>query len=63
LLRYDEPFATSEGRFCTIDASEYFGARAFALLPQRKRFFDRVFLTAKASALDRLTDKGFLIGR
>jgi hypothetical protein len=63
LLRYDAPFASSQGRFCFVNAGEDFGALAFAFLPQGERFFYRVFLTAKASALDRLADKGHLIGR
>ena len=51
-----------ERGFRFIDYGKDFRARALTLLPQRKCFLHRIFLTPKASALDGLPDKRFLIG-
>jgi hypothetical protein len=57
------PLATGKRRFCLIDGGKDFCTRSFTFLPQRKRFLHRVFLPLKASALDSLMDKRFLIRR
>jgi hypothetical protein len=62
-LGYSAPFATVQGRLGFIDGGEDFGAGALALFPQQKRLIHRVFLALKPSALNGLTDEGFLIGR
>ncbi len=62
-LRRDRAtFTTSKRRFRLIDSDQNFRAPTFALLPQRKSFLHCVFLAPKPSALNRLPDKGSLVG-
>jgi len=62
LLRDRAAFATGQGRFRLIDGDEDFRTRTFALLPQRKSFYHRVFFASKTPAGNRLPDKGPLAG-
>jgi len=60
-LRDRPPFATSQRGFRLIDGGQNFRARTFPLLPQRKRFLHRVFLSSKPPAINRLPDKRPLV--
>jgi hypothetical protein len=62
LLRDDAAFATGKRGFRFIDGGENFGAGTLAFLPQGKGFLHCIFFAVKASALDCLADKRFLIG-
>jgi hypothetical protein len=62
LLRDLAPFATGERGFRLIDGGKDFRAAPFPLLPQRKSFLYRVFLASKPPAVNRLLDKGPLVG-
>jgi hypothetical protein len=57
-LGNDASFATGEGDFRVMDGRKDFRARALALFPERKCLLQRVFLTAKPAALNRLTHEG-----
>ena len=57
------PSAPRERSLRRVHGGENFRAGALALFPQGKSLLDSVFLAMEASALDRLTDKCFLIGR
>ncbi len=57
----DASVAAGQGGFRVIDCRKDFRARALALFPERKCLLQRVFLAAKPSALNRLTDESFLV--
>ena len=61
-LRDRAPFATGKRGFRLIDGGQDFRAATLPLLPQRKGFLYRVFLASKPPALNRLPDKGPLVG-
>jgi len=62
LLRDDAAFAAGKGRFRLIDSGKDFGAGTLTFFPERKGLFYRIFLCAKAAALDCLADERFLAG-
>ena len=62
LLRDRVAFATDKGGFRLIDGGKDFRAPTFPLLPQGKSFLYRVFLASKPAAVNRLPDKGHLVG-
>ncbi|MGO9402609.1 MAG: hypothetical protein ACLPVW_03960 [Terriglobales bacterium] len=61
-LRDRTPFATGKRGFRLIDGGQDFRAPTFPLLPQRESFLYRVFLASKPPAVNRLPDKGPLVG-
>jgi hypothetical protein len=54
--------ASSKRSFGFLDGGQDFQTGALALLPQREGFLYCVFLAQEPSALDRLADKGLLVG-
>jgi hypothetical protein len=59
--RFDGPtLTTRDGGVRAIYRSQDFQSPALTLLPQGKRFFDRIFLAMQATAFDGLADKRFL---